>query len=60
MNNNSNLANNYYFWRIKLMASHNYFKRQKKFNNVKLVNNWMKYKLDPVFENHLRKSQVEI
>jgi len=24
-----------------------------KFNNIKLVNNWIKYKLDPVFENHL-------
>jgi len=24
-----------------------------KFNNIKLVNNWIKYKLDSVFENHL-------
>jgi len=24
-----------------------------KFNIIKLVNNWIKYKLDPVFENHL-------
>jgi len=24
-----------------------------KFNTIKLVNNWMKDKLDPVFENHL-------
>jgi len=24
-----------------------------KFNDIKLVNNWIKYKLDPVFENHL-------
>jgi len=34
-------------WRIKRMASHNYFKWQKKYNNIKLVNNWIKYKLDP-------------
>jgi len=29
-------------------------KKKKKFNkdnNIKLVNNWIKYKLDPVFEN---------
>jgi len=24
-----------------------------KFNNIKLVNNWIKCKLDPVFENYL-------
>jgi len=24
-----------------------------KFNNIKLVNNWIKYKLDLVFENRL-------
>jgi len=24
-----------------------------KFNNIKLVNNWIKDTLDPVFENHL-------
>jgi len=23
-----------------------------KFNNIKLVKNWTKYKLDPVFEKH--------
>jgi len=28
---------------VKRVASHNYFKRQKKFNNIKLVNNWIKY-----------------
>jgi len=27
-------------------------KKKKEFNNRKLVNNWIKYKLDPVFENH--------
>jgi len=31
-----------------------------KFDNIKLVNNWMKYKLDPVFENHLPQTQIEI
>jgi len=25
----------------------------KKFNNIKLVSNWIKRKLDPVFKNHL-------
>jgi len=35
-------------WRINRMASHNYFKWQKnKCNNIKLVKNWLKYKLDP-------------
>jgi len=24
-----------------------------KISKIKLVNNWIKYKLDPVFENHL-------
>jgi len=24
-----------------------------KFNNIKIVNNWIKYKFDPVFENHM-------
>jgi len=43
------------------MASHNYFKWQKTniFNNIKLVN-WIKYKLDPVFENHLWQTQAKI
>jgi len=31
-----------------------------KFNNIKLVNNWKKYKLDPVFENYLWQTQAEI
>jgi len=43
------------------MASHNYFKWQKnKFSNTKLVNNWVKYKLDSIFENHLWETQAEI
>jgi len=42
------------------MASHNYFKGQKKFNNIKLLNNLIKYKLDPVFENYLWQTQAEI
>jgi len=43
------------------MALHNYFKWQKnKFNDIKLVNNWIKYKLDPVFENRLWETQAEI
>jgi len=28
------------------------------FNNIKLVNNWIKYKLDPVFENPLVTNSV--
>jgi len=37
------------------------FKKTKsKFNNNKLVNNWIKYLLDPVFENHLCQTQAEI
>jgi len=41
------------------MGSHNYFKWQKnKFD--KLVKNWMKYKLDPDFKNHLWQTQSEI
>jgi len=31
-----------------------------KFNDIKLVNNWIKYKLDLVFENHLWQTQAEI
>jgi len=43
------------------MALHNYFKWQKtKFNNIKLVKNWIEYKLDPVFKNHLWQTQAEI
>jgi len=31
-----------------------------KFNNIKLVKNWIKYKSDPVFENHLWQTRAEI
>jgi len=31
-----------------------------KFNNIKLVNHWIKYKLDTEFENHLWQIQAEI
>jgi len=36
------------------------FQMKKKLNNIKLVNNWIKYKLDPVFENNLWQTQAEI
>jgi len=50
-------------WCIIRMASHNYFKMtKKKFNKfyIKLLNNWIKYKLDPVFKNHLWQTQTKI
>jgi len=46
-------------WRIKRMASHNYIKWQKsKYNNIKLVKIWLKYKLDPGFWKPLATSSA--
>jgi len=52
----------YIFMTQNRMASHNQpvSNDKKKFNNIKLVKNRIKYKLDPVFENHLWQTQAEI
>jgi len=47
------------FMTHKLNGIAQLFQITKNFNNIKLINNWINYKLDPVFENHFDKLRLK-